>query len=82
MLDVEQRLIEAEHRNEILESILIDLLRRVSGLSEETYSIARHGLGDPTDNQRRFEQIERVLIDYLEKEYLETVQVYRDAKLK
>lgn len=77
---LEQRLIEVERRNEMLEEILVNLLRRFSKVSEEAYSFARHDLGDPTDSTRRFEAIERVLIDYLEKEYLEVDAVYMDAK--
>lgn len=77
---LEQRLNEVERRNAILEEILVNLLRRFSKVSEEAYSIARHGLGDPTDSTLRFRQIERVLIDYLEKEYLEIDDVYMDAR--
>lgn len=77
---LEQRLNEVERRNEKLEEVLVNLLRRFYKVSEEAYSIARHGLGDPTDSTRRFAMIERVLIDYLEKEFFEIVDVYRDAK--
>lgn len=77
--DTERRLSTAERRIEMLENFLRDFIKRESQRTGEDYSIARHELGAPTDTTQRFELIERILSDYLEKEHVSASNASSDA---